>query len=653
MGAVVLVNPPFGAIERPSIGLGLLQAAAKQTGIDCECAYANLTFALRIGLEAYFWLANTSDCRDLVGEWVFAGTVFGESAGDVDAFVRDYLPSTYTAGTFGVLMPGRDLRRVLLDVRGAAEAFVDELAGTILAKRPRVVGCTSTFQQNAAALGLLKRIRERDERVVTLLGGPNCEGPMAEGIRRHFPWVDFVVSGEAEESFPGVLDRLLAEGRGVDEDALPEGYVGRLRAAPSRGPKRARLVVRDLGVTPSPDYDDYFDQLAASGLADRVRPGLLLEASRGCWWSLKRPCTFCGLNGVALRYRAKPPERVVAEVDALCRKYATPRVEFVDNNPDPRNVLRISASLRDRTPPVALVLETRVLDRRHLEKMAEGGVCWLQVGIESFHPRLLALMGKGTTPFQNVQVLRWAYEQGIRVTYNLIHGLPGEEDAWYLEMSRALPLIEHLEPPRKVVPLRYDRFSEYCEHPERHGLLLAPHRAYRYVYPLPPAEIAEFAYFFEEADGRPPSGGGAGFEAFKQHCLGWYGAFWTAHPGRERPVLHLLGDDRRILYDTRRCAVATATVLSALEAGVLEFCDQARELPEIESACADLASRGERSVRDAARKLLDRRALFAWEGKFLSLAVTPPRRPFVRMQDFPGGYYQPVAAAAGPTGGEE
>jgi ribosomal peptide maturation radical SAM protein 1 len=640
-GGVVLVNPPFGAIERPSIGLGLLQASARQAGIDCECVYANLAFARRIGLDEYFWLANTSDCRDLVGEWAFAGTVFPGADGDPDDFLREYLLPTYTAGTFRLLMPGRDLRRTLLDVRAAAAAFIDELAGAILAKKPRVVGCTSTFQQNCAALGLLKRIRERDDGVVTLLGGPNCEGPMAVGLRRRFPWVDFVVNGEAEESFPDVLRRLLAEGRAVDEDALPSGYVGRRRALPSAGPENGRLVVKDLGTTPVPDYDDYFDQLAASGFADRVQPGLLLETSRGCWWSVKRPCTFCGLNGVALRYRSKSPERVLQEIDALCPRHATPRVEFVDNNPDPRSVLEICTALSHRTPPVALFFETRVLDRRHLERMAEGGVCWLQVGIESFDPRLLAMMGKGTTPLQNVQVLRWAYEQGIRVTYNLIHGFPGEEDAWYLEMSRLLPLIEHLEPPRKVVPLRFDRFSDYCDHPERYGLRLAPHRAYGYVYPLGPEETAEFAYFFEDAGERPSPRNERGFEAFKQRCLGWRDAFWTAEPGRERAVLHLLGEDRQTLYDTRRCAFETVTLLSDLEAAVLRSCDQARSLPEIEALCSGVVGGDETSVQAAVAALRDRRVLVSHEGKFLSLAATPPRRPFPRMQDFPGGYYQP------------
>lgn len=46
------------------------------------------------------------------------------------------------------------------------------------------------------------------------------------------------------------------------------------------------------------------------------------------------------------------------------------------------------------------------MDRRQLELLAQGGVRWIQVGIESFHPRLLELMGKGTNVFQNLQFLR-------------------------------------------------------------------------------------------------------------------------------------------------------------------------------------------------------------------------------------------------------
>ncbi len=112
--------------------------------------------------------------------------------------------------------------------------------------------------------------------------------------------------------------------------------------------------------------------------------------------------------------------------------------------------MRICSSLRGRTPPVALFLETRVLNRRHPETMAMGGVRRLQVGIESFDPRVLPVIGR-----------------------------PG--------------------PSWKLMPVRFDRFGECREHPERFGLRLSSHRSHPYVSPLPAEEIAAFACFFEEA----------------------------------------------------------------------------------------------------------------------------------------------------------
>jgi len=49
---VVLVSMPFAEVQRPSIALGLLQAALAGTGIGCEVVYGNFLFAETIGLVA-------------------------------------------------------------------------------------------------------------------------------------------------------------------------------------------------------------------------------------------------------------------------------------------------------------------------------------------------------------------------------------------------------------------------------------------------------------------------------------------------------------------------------------------------------------------------------------------------------------------------
>jgi radical SAM superfamily enzyme YgiQ (UPF0313 family) len=88
--------------------------------------------------------------------------------------------------------------------------------------------------------------------------------------------------------------------------------------------------VRDLDALPYPEYDDYF------GSESQVRPAdgrgyVLMETPRGCWWGEKQHCTFCGLNGNSMAYRAKSPARALDEIFTLTARYRTHRVEMVDN----------------------------------------------------------------------------------------------------------------------------------------------------------------------------------------------------------------------------------------------------------------------------------------------------------------------------------
>src|SRR5205807_4869208 len=188
-----------------------------------------------------------------------------------------------------------------------------------------------------ASLALLKRIRELSPDTVLLMGGANCEGEMGVETLRNFPWVDCVVSGEADAIFPDLSRALLKHGRHADPSALPYGAISQrylrntfpiLSQSSSQPP---RSMIRDLDSIPVPDYDEYFRALKASTLSNMIEPGLLAESSRGCWWGEKFHCTFCGLNGDGMKYRSKSPERVLAELSELKHRYGIGGIQFVDN----------------------------------------------------------------------------------------------------------------------------------------------------------------------------------------------------------------------------------------------------------------------------------------------------------------------------------
>ena len=67
----------------------------------------------------------------------------------------------------------------------------------------------------------------------------------------------------------------------------------------------------------------------------------------------------------------------------------------------------------ERGSRVKLFYETKAnLRFEQLATLWKGGVRWIQPGIESFSNPVLRLMKKGTTAFQNIQLLRWCRELG-------------------------------------------------------------------------------------------------------------------------------------------------------------------------------------------------------------------------------------------------
>ncbi len=655
------MNMPYTSLNRPSLALGLLKAVLERAGISTAVLYANLEFAEEAGLPLYD-LASSQFPKDfLTGEWTFAAAAFRDAAraGDeeyLDRIVkaRLILPRTYR-GAAG----NARLKSDLWTLRRAAGDFVERAAREALATGARVVGCTSTFEQHAASLALLRRVRELDPTVVTLLGGANCEGIMGRTTHRAFPWVDYVVAGEADGLVADLCRRLLADGRQVPAADLPAGVYGpahREEAAAVAPGEAPRPVFRDLDALPVPDFGDYFRALAGSPFAAAVRPGLPLETSRGCWWGAVRHCTFCGLNGSSMAFRSKSPGRVLAEIHELEARYGISRFETVDNILDMdyfKNVLpALAADAADGNAGRRIFYEVKAnLRRGQVELLHRAGIRWLQPGIESLHSDVLALMNKGIQAWQNVQLLKACRELGVRTSWNFLWGFPGEDDAWYAEMAAWLPALEHLQPPSGVVRVRYDRFSPYHQQPETFGLALSAAPAAAHVYPLPAAELGDLAYYFADA-GRPDVFTGAGGEvaagrpgvrAMEAAVLPWQMAFWRG----ELPVLTVEDDGGALtIEDTRALASRRSCELTGLDRAVYLACEEAPAAARVASMVADT----EKAVAAAIARLQECHLLLAVDRRLLALGLRAPVPPLPEVRDFPGGTIDDTKEALQPAG---
>jgi ribosomal peptide maturation radical SAM protein 1 len=651
---VVLVNMPYSAIEHPSIALGYFAASLRARAIDVDALSANLFFAKVIGLKEYFLFSNFYNI-DLLGEWTFSGAAFPEFETDSDAYLAKLrLPLSESA-----------LRRV----RACAPDFIDEMAARVLDRSPRIVGCTSTFQQNCASLALLRRIRERAPDVVTVMGGANCESMMGRALSRCFDWVDYVFSGEADDTFPQFCDHVLRSpnrvaavdaiaawapphvfraGHAVTPASPPAVRTTNLLSQPKAVEPRTPL---DLNTVPCPDYDDYFRDLQECGLARHILPGLMIESSRGCWWGAKQLCTFCGLNGESIGFRAKRPEVFHEELRQLTARYGIPSFEVVDNILDMSYFKTLLPAIIESGEQYGFLYEIKSnLRRSQVEMLAAAGIRWVQPGIESLEDDVLRLMRKGATTCQNVQLLKWCRELGIFVIWNYLSDFPGEQDAWHTELLELLPLLTHYQPPSAPgSPLRYDRFSVYHNEPEEFGLELRPSWTYSTIYPLPDADIADLAYFFDnlrpEVAGLPEQR--PNWWKAREQLVEWRNLHYHKDDDDVWAELHLgtpMLSQRRegdvlVLEDTRPCAVQPRYELRGLEAHVYDVCDEGKPPGAVVTACreAGLTAVTRADVEPILARFIEHKTMVFVSQKYLSLAVRAPWASFPPMEHFPGG----------------
>jgi ribosomal peptide maturation radical SAM protein 1 len=538
---------PFVSAAKPSLQLGLLKSIAAAQGFKVTNFHLSLDFARQIGLPAYEALANHRGY--LLGDWLFSVAAFGAEAPDPhQRFLDDFGPNIRSA----LMAFGNDPLVVLREVRcRVVPRYLKGLIETIDWSQFRVVGFTSTFQQNAASFALAARIKARYPQVCTLFGGANFDGEMGRELVRSVECIDYAISGEADEAFPEFLNAL-EEGR---EPAEVAGVVCRRGGEiATSSPQRLFARMDDL---PTPDYDDYFERAKALGLLGaepRYKVPIPFESARGCWWGQKHHCTFCGLNSDGMAFRAKSPERVLTELAELAHRYRSFRFEAVDNILSMSYLENLLPRLVNDDYHYCLFYETKAnLRREQLKLLSEAGVRSIQPGIESLSTRVLGLMNKGVTASTNVNLLRWAAYYNISITWNILWGFPNESEADYQEQAALMPHLIHLQPPLSASRIWMERYSPIYFDRERFPVRrIAPETSYFYVYPRR-MQHERLAYFFDyEFAGALPD---AAYEPLALRVRGWQSA-WE-RPAR--PTLTFRHSPGLVQVDDRRACGETTT----------------------------------------------------------------------------------------------
>ncbi|MGW3667572.1 RiPP maturation radical SAM C-methyltransferase [Streptomyces sp. NPDC005141] len=488
---VLLVNMPWSPIDLPSLALGILKRSVDERvpGATCEVLHANLEFTdwitsrTEFSAEDYEYYALSSYFLGC-GDWVFSSALYDDPG---------WKDAEFTRVMEGKLRKSR--MRMTRQLHEQVPEFVAAIARRIVEAEPDVVGFTSTFQQNTAALAAARQVKKLAPHIVTVMGGANCDAEQGASVHRNFPFVDYVVRGEGEQAFPQLLTALQDE---KPEPAALAGLCHRDADGVSVANPMPSGPLPPAAILP-PDYSGYFERLAASVARNWVEPKLVVEGARGCWWGEKHHCTFCGLNGSFMQFRSKSPDVFYEEIMDLARRHRVLDMYVVDNILDMGYLKTVLPRIIDSGHDLRMHIEIKANMRRsQLQVLADAGLIYVQPGIESLNSRVLELMDKGVSGCQNVRMLRDAAETGLSVSWNYLHGFPGETAEDYEPVIRQLPALEHLNPPVDLsARIAIERFSPYFKQPELGFTGLRPEEHYRFTYDLPEAELYDLAYVFE------------------------------------------------------------------------------------------------------------------------------------------------------------
>jgi ribosomal peptide maturation radical SAM protein 1 len=466
-GDILLLVPPFGSLRDPALGPHILQALARERGCQVEILYVNLLLAAVIGVERYEHICAAPEFW-MLGERMFARSAYGLPAlGHHPEWCADEALSIggreSAVSMFSGPAPTFDL-----EAYGATErmcqAFIADVVDALASLKYAIIGGTALEGQTNCCISLLANIKKARPETVTLMGGANCAGDMADGIASLSPNIDYIFSGESEQSFSEFLD-------GYASGKLPSSRI--IRGEP----------VDNLDRLPLPDYEHFVRQYQRV-LGDAALPAMRLgyETSRGCWWGERRQCRFCGLHTLA--YREKSVAKAAREIARIKASYPDHLLVMADNIMPPAwpERLRQQSAPAD-LPRMAYQVKSN-LSLRDLLELKAANIQAILPGLETFATHLLTAMQKGASGWQQLALLRNARCCGLYVDWFMLWGLPGDTRADYEQVLRILPLIRHLQPPRRFVHTLLMRFAPYLSAPSAFQIRnVRPWAVYAAIYP--------------------------------------------------------------------------------------------------------------------------------------------------------------------------
>ena len=298
--------------------------------------------------------------------------------------------------------------------RSGVDGFAPWAADVILSTQADVYGFSSISSSYPTTLRIAECVKRSQPGCVIVLGGPQASVVDVRTLAT-FPFVDYVLRGEADETLPLFLSELSGDRRFSSVPGLtwrsPFGPVRNVNASP----------IQDLDVLPLPAFH-LTGELANATSAP-------LELGRGCPFA----CTFCSTNDFFRRkFRLKSPQRMLSDMRAIASTWGIRSFELTHDmfTVDRRKVAEFCecmlASGEDFTWTCSA--RTDCVDEELLELLARAGCRAMFFGVETGSQRLQRIIEKDLDVRRAREIISAAERLGIETTVSLITGFP--EETW-------------------------------------------------------------------------------------------------------------------------------------------------------------------------------------------------------------------------------
>jgi radical SAM superfamily enzyme YgiQ (UPF0313 family) len=289
------------------------------------------------------------------------------------------------------------------------------VAKDILLYNPKFIGFSTWCISYPVSILVAEQIKKNAPKIPVIFGGPQASILSIETLK-YFPFINFVLAGESDYSFPDLLKQLSKIQPNLEEI---QGLVYRDEAGKLKKNPIAKTCIK-LNDLPIPAYDLIIDKYSVS-----------LDVGRGCPFK----CTYCTTSDFfSKKYRVKSVERILTEMEFVFKNLKIIKFSFAHDmftlnkkfiNELCTNLVQLK-KLNNIEYTWTCSARIDCVDKDMLQKMKDAGCESIFFGIESGSGKIQKSICKNLNINKAYEIADICREAGINMHASFITGFPDE-----------------------------------------------------------------------------------------------------------------------------------------------------------------------------------------------------------------------------------